>query len=303
MYGRVVDDIVEKPYGHLFTQEEDHGFRSFSLDSPIVQAAAGREHSLFLTEDGRVWSLGLDELCLGRSDGHVLSEITDFREAEVNVTSLGAGDGMSVVLTEEGDVISWGQGKDGRLGHGNNQDMSHPSSMEFFEELSAKQIGVGNNFGMALVEGGRVFAWGKNEQGQLGQGGGLLMDMHNIETLPVEVDFDDKPIKKISCGYDTAGAIDEDGVAYFWGGKDNLSPLAIELENPAEKAVDIFAGSRFAIIASDAGHLYSVGRGKTGSLGLGDQSTQKVGKLISFFEGMAVNKVVCGPEQVAAIAN
>lgn len=302
VYGRVANSIANKPYGQLFTpDDEEQGLHVFSLDSPIVQASAGKEHALFLTADKRVWSLGLDAACLGREGEEALAEITDFREEEVNVVSIGCGDGHNVALTDDGDVISWGKGKDGRLGHGTNTDMAHPSSLEFFEELAATQIGVGNNYGMALSEDGRLFAWGKNEQGQLGQGGGLLMDMYNLEALPVEIDFDDKKLVKIDCGYHTAGAIDEEGVAYFWGVKDSLSPLPVDLANPGEKAVDISVGTRFALILSDAGTLYSVGRGKQGALGLGNTNTEKVAQPVFFFDSLKVKSLACGPEQSAAV--
>ena len=72
MYGRVANSIANKPYGQLFTpDDEEHGLHVFSLDSPIVQASAGKEHALFLTADKRVWSLGLDAACLGREGEEV----------------------------------------------------------------------------------------------------------------------------------------------------------------------------------------------------------------------------------------
>lgn len=41
---------------------------------------------------------------------------------------------------------------------------------------------------MALSSEGEVFGWGRNDQGQLGLGGGLTMDVYAAEVLPRTID-------------------------------------------------------------------------------------------------------------------
>ncbi len=46
---------------------------------------------------------------------------------------------------------------------------------------------AGNSFTLALTTEGEVFGWGRDDYGQIGTGGGLIMDVHQIEVFPVQV--------------------------------------------------------------------------------------------------------------------
>jgi alpha-tubulin suppressor-like RCC1 family protein len=47
---------------------------------------------------------------------------------------VGAGDGFSVFLTEEGDVYTCGEGNYGRLGHYHGVSMSKPTVIDYFRK-------------------------------------------------------------------------------------------------------------------------------------------------------------------------
>lgn len=47
---------------------------------------------------------------------------------------------------------------------------------------------AGHAFSLALTSEGEVFGWGRNDQGQLGLGGGLTMDVYAAEVLPRTID-------------------------------------------------------------------------------------------------------------------
>lgn len=61
-------------------------------------------------------------------------------------------------------MCDFGQGKDGRLGHGDVKDVPSPCSLDFFEDMEVSQGVAGNNFCLALTSSGHVFGWGKNDQ-------------------------------------------------------------------------------------------------------------------------------------------
>lgn len=50
------------------------------------------------------------------------------------------------------------------------------------------QIASGHAFNLVLTKEGKVFCWGRNEQGQLGLGGGISMDVYSMEAVPLIVE-------------------------------------------------------------------------------------------------------------------
>ena len=82
------------------------------------------------------------------------------------------------------------------------------------------QLSSGNNFTVSLKENGTVWCFGKNDNGQLGNGNN---DNYNT---PVQVkdetgnDFLEN-IKQVATGYSHSVALDKDGNIYTWGLNDN----------------------------------------------------------------------------------
>lgn len=58
----------------------------------------------------------------------------------------------------------------------------------------------------------------------MGIGGGLAMDVYNIESIPVLVEaFNGLSVKQIAAGYDHAAAVTDDGRLYMWGSRSGSS--------------------------------------------------------------------------------
>ena len=86
---------------------------------------------------------------------------------------------------ESGQVYSWGSTRKGQLGHtvpvtprGMEIDegweeiyfLSEPKRIMALEKECIVSIATGLYFAIALNDNGQVFSWGKNNEGQLGQG-------------------------------------------------------------------------------------------------------------------------------------
>lgn len=52
-------------------------------------------------------------------------------------------------------------------------------------------IASGAQHGLAVTASGHVWAWGKNDSGQLGVGGSVLMDLNTMEEYPLAVDLEE----------------------------------------------------------------------------------------------------------------
>lgn len=74
----------------------------------------------------------------------------------------------SAGVTDEGEVLTWGRGVFGQLGHGNVQSYSVPQPVEALMSQVVTSVACGWQHTMALTQTGQVFSWGYGEDGQLG---------------------------------------------------------------------------------------------------------------------------------------
>jgi len=152
-----------------------------SVGETVTQIVAGAWHSLAITSNGRVFAWGGNGLGqLG--DG----ETSFYKSTPMNITSrfglatgetvtqIVAGLGHSFVITSNGRVFAWGYNSEGQLGNGTTTSKSTPTEITARFGLSAgetvTQIVAGDYYSLSITSTGRVFAWGNNEYGQLGDG-------------------------------------------------------------------------------------------------------------------------------------
>jgi alpha-tubulin suppressor-like RCC1 family protein len=64
----------------------------------------------------------------------------------------------------------WGKGDQGQLANGKFLDGAIPARIKALEGKQVKAIALGAGHVLAMVGGGKVFAWGENASGQLGIG-------------------------------------------------------------------------------------------------------------------------------------
>ena len=100
------------------------------------------------------------------------------QETSVNFVRISLGRLHGVGLTETGEVFSWGSNTCGRLGHGDScsagaakagRGVRPPDRIDALKAVSLIQVAAGDAHTLALTGSGRVFAWGNNSEGQLGQ--------------------------------------------------------------------------------------------------------------------------------------
>ncbi|MEV4950049.1 sialidase [Streptomyces sp. NPDC053755] len=85
------------------------------------------------------------------------------------VTDIAAGGEHALALDEHGQVHSWGDNSYGQLGNGRTGDnRSVPARVQGMPKVT--QIAAGCDFSLALLDNGKVYAWGRGIYGQLGNG-------------------------------------------------------------------------------------------------------------------------------------
>ena len=99
--------------------------RPFLASHHVVAVSAGFYNSLALTADGAVWSWGggvHGQLGHGDREDQLLPKKVEAFAGQ-RVVAVSAGGDHSLAITADGAVRSWGCGREGRLGHG--EDLSN----------------------------------------------------------------------------------------------------------------------------------------------------------------------------------
>jgi hypothetical protein len=76
----------------------------------------------------------------------------------------------TAALTEDGRVLTWGLGKDGRLGHCNRESHFLPQEVEALQGHHIVVVACGGLHTAALTAAGEVLTWGLGKNGRLGHG-------------------------------------------------------------------------------------------------------------------------------------
>lgn len=180
----------------------------------FVMLQGGIAHSLALTADGAVWGWGWNAAGqLGLGD--VVNRWTAYRISALpqNMAAIAAGAEFSLALAQDGALWGWGNNTAGQLGLGSSQlaPVTLPTRLPAFGK-DIRAIAAGAAFALALEASGTVWAWGANEQGQLGHEGGASAQPGVVPGLP--------PSAAIAAGGGYALALARDGTLWAWGAND-----------------------------------------------------------------------------------
>ncbi|MFC2176177.1 hypothetical protein ACFLR1_04320 [Bacteroidota bacterium] len=137
--------------------------------SAITSIAVGGYHSLFLKNDGSVWACGYNSTGqLG--DGTYTTRLTPVQVIGLSgITAIAGGKGHSLFLKDDGSVWACGGNQSGQLGDGTTISFRNiPVAVIGLSGISA--IAGGGNHSLFLKNDGSVWACGRNDQGQLGDG-------------------------------------------------------------------------------------------------------------------------------------
>uniref|UniRef100_A0A8D3E3J4 non-specific serine/threonine protein kinase n=1 Tax=Scophthalmus maximus TaxID=52904 RepID=A0A8D3E3J4_SCOMX len=143
----------------------------------ILQVACGADFTACVTDEYQMYMFGSDYYgCIG-VEGELGIEILEpvllefFEERPVRQVS--CGDNHVVVLTQNGEVFSWGCGEYGRLGLECEDDFSSPMQVELPKGAIISSVSCGSDGTFYLTETGKVLACGNNEYNKLGLNQGI----------------------------------------------------------------------------------------------------------------------------------
>ena len=274
--GREGDEYTPSKIDYQITDQDD----------VPVQIVAGASHSALRTEDGRVYTWGTYKDVTGKL-GYTKTQKSQPRPAIVtflrdyHVVKIAAGEQHIVALTDSGLVFEWGDTRIGRRQSSRlKKEKLRPRQVRFPRNVRIVNIFVTvyTNFAIDCI--GKVFAWGLNNYGQIGNDSNdniltpgrvtglecLGSDIVDIQGGEQHTLFLTEDHKVFSCGngnYGRLGHGDE---------KERLTPchissLPVDIK---DYVVAISAGDAHSLAVTSSGDLYTWGYGDVLQLGNGD---------------------------------
>jgi alpha-tubulin suppressor-like RCC1 family protein len=168
--------------------------------------------------------------------------------------SLALGEGFTCALLDDGSIKCWGQDNEGQRGDGGGYGIdirSPPSSaISLPAGRTATQITAGAFHVCALLDDASVVCWGKNHEGQLGDGS------TTNRTAPVTTGSfgSGHTPSYISAGYDHTCALLTDGGVRCWGSNNNGQlGDGTTTDSFAPPSSDINLGSGYTAIGISSG--------------------------------------------------
>ncbi len=269
---------------------------NLNMNEVISNVYLGSKHSLAITSNGRVFTWGLN------SDGQLGDGTTLNKNTPIDITSelnllpgekvIQAAIGLSnrsYVITTLGRVFAWGDNSSGQLGDGTTDvrltpvEITHQFGLETNETIVQINVGGGNSSAISSL--GRLFTWGVNNVGQLGDGTKISSTTPKDITSNFDLNTDEIIIQS-SFGNSMASALTSSGRVFVWGRGDHgqltvdsvyemLYPTDVTSVfnlNNDEIVVQISMGLLHCALITSEGRMFTWGMNTSGEIGDGTTS-------------------------------
>lgn len=275
----------------------------------VTSVACGSSHTLAATSAGNVFSWGSGAFGKLGHDDDVdvrIPRLVEFKRKRISRVSCGPE--HSAVVSEAGEVLTWGAGSYGNLGHGDNTDQPRPKLVDSLVGKRCTSVACGSKHTLSLSQAGDVYAWGYGGGGRLGCGDNRgLFRPKLIET-----------IQGTSCSLVAAGeshslALTSDrGQLYTWGlgdygklGHGDTTPQLLPRHLEFFRAMQLVwasGGAFHSAAVEEMGQVYTWGGGIYGKLGQRDTMNSLTPRPVKDVSaGAHFGQVECGPFHTVAI--
>jgi alpha-tubulin suppressor-like RCC1 family protein len=245
--------------------------------SNVHSISAGEAHSLALKNDGTVWTWG------SNSSGQLGNGTTDSKKGLAQVQGLqqivaaSAGSGHSLAASSDGTVWAWGKNSYGQIGDGTTGSRKL-TPVRVAGMSGALSVSAGYDFSVAADREGKVWAWGRNVYGQLGDGTAITRrSAVAVKNLG--------GITQVVSGKVHTVALAKDGTLWAWGSNDlgqlgdgTTTDRSVPVQvKSIQDVVGIAAGPSTTLAIDRRGRIWVWGRNVYGPSG---QETNRLPSLV-----------------------
>lgn len=192
-----------------------------------------------------------------------------------------SGEGFTAILKADGTVWTIGKNDNGELGDGTNKEKIEAVQVKIDDNTyltNIVKISVGTNHVLALTKDGKVYAWGANTYGQLGQNNKVSSNYAKLVLGEGGSSYLDR-IVDISAGSYGSIAVNQFGWVLVWGngtygemGNSTTTTKLTPTKSTLNNAISVSMGSGHIIAIGQNGYAYTWGRNSYGELGIGNTS-------------------------------
>ncbi|CAM9290375.1 unnamed protein product, partial [Chrysoparadoxa australica] len=274
-----------------------------------VHAYNGCEHTMVVTEDGRLYAFGYNyrgQLGHGSTNSEPLPRQVRGMEGR-RVTQVSCSYYHSVFLCEGGGAFTCGRNDFGQLGIGDTVDRKLPTAVSSLSGHEVVSLACGQYHTAVATSDGKVLACGKNDYGQLG-----IDSTEARHTMTVvKGALEHEHAVQLHCGYYHTLTLTKGGAVYGFGRNDygqlGLGHITQRVYGPqlvegvkGKGIVSLATGCYHSVMVGSNGMLYVCGRNNHGQLGTGETNERHSPHPIDTFLGKTANSHSSCLLQVAA---
>ncbi len=229
-------------------------------------------HTIAIKADGTLYGFGSNQFGqLGTATGTnslVPILVTSFADA-INVE---CGWACSFVRKSNGQLFAYGNNASGNLGNGNTTNASSPIAVSIVPSGWSSVQG-GGDFSFAIAGNGTIYAWGNDNNGQLGNG-----IVSGAVPNPTQIGNSNN-WKSIFTGTRHAVGIKSDGTLFTWGNNSNgqlgngtnaTSSNPVQVNSANANWISASCGDKHTMAIKSDGTLWGWGFNQFGQLGTGN---------------------------------
>uniref|UniRef100_A0A669B1P6 E3 ubiquitin-protein ligase HERC2 n=1 Tax=Oreochromis niloticus TaxID=8128 RepID=A0A669B1P6_ORENI len=270
-----------------------------------VQLIGGEQTLFAVTADGKLYATGYGaggRLGIGGTESVSTPTLLEsIQHVFIRKVAVNSGGKHCLALSSEGEVYSWGEAEDGKLGHGNRSPCDRPRVIESLRGVEVVDIAAGGAHSACITASGELFTWGKGRYGRLGHG-----DSED-QLKPKLVDaLQGHRVIDVACGSGDAQTLclTDDDMVWSWGdgdygklgrgGSDGCKiPMKID-SLTGLGVVKVECGSQFSVALTKSGAVYTWGKGDYHRLGHGSDDHVRRPRQVQGLQGKKVIAIATG---------